>query len=198
MRKLTSDPSSSDQVDPPCFLEGRVLPEDQAKADGDNHWVRRAFSAIEDDAKSFNNNKQWAKAGENLDPDDRLWKQYQVLVDLYKYYLDVAWKVAVWYYATTGVVLAFYFNNMDDTSTRRAYLPLLLLFIAGISVAFAYLHWRGARDIKTVPKWLEHIADELRLPGRPHVEFAVVFLLINAAMFVAVSLGCVIVFFLTL
>jgi hypothetical protein len=77
-------------------------------------------------------------------------------------------------------------------------LPLLLLFIAGISVAFAYLHWRGARAINAVPKMLEHIADELRLPGRPHVEFAVVFLLINAAMFVTVSLGCVIMFLLTL
>jgi hypothetical protein len=40
----------------------------------------------------------------------------------------------------------------------------------------------------------EHIAWQLRLPGRPHVEFAVVFLLMNSAMFASVSLGCTVLF----
>jgi hypothetical protein len=91
------------------------------------------------------------------------------------------------------VVLAYYFNNIDDKSSGRALLPLLLVFVAIISAGFAYLHWRGARDLSAVPNLLEYIAEELELPGRPHIEFAVVFLVMNCAMFLFVSLGCIIV-----
>jgi hypothetical protein len=156
-------------------------------------WMRRAFTPGEDDARSFIDRQQWAKEGDKLDADDRLWKQYVVLVDLYKYYLEVAWKVAVWYYATTGAVLAYYFDNVEEGPSRT--LPFLLVFLALISLGFAYLQWRGARNLSSIPQLLEHIARTLRLPGRPHVEFAVVFLLMNSAMLVAVSLGCLALFF---
>jgi hypothetical protein len=78
-----------------------------------DHWVRRAFSHREDIARSFVDREHWADADETLDANNSLWKQYALLVDLYKYYLEIAWKVAVWYYATTGAVLAFYFNNVS-------------------------------------------------------------------------------------
>jgi hypothetical protein len=162
---------------------------------GRDPWMRRAFSPEEDDTRSFSDRQQWAEEGDKLDDNDRLWKQYVVLVDLYKYYLDVAWKVAVWYYATTGAVLAYYFGNVEEGSGRIQ--SLLLVFLAVISLGFAYLQWRGARNLSSVPQLFEYIARTLRLPGRPHVEFAVVFLLMNSAMLVAVSLGCLVLFFST-
>jgi hypothetical protein len=157
-----------------------------------DHWVRRAFSHREDIARSFVDREHWADADETLDANNSLWKQYAILVDLYKYYLEIAWKVAVWYYATTGAVLAFYFNNVSIGGSTP--LPYLLLFLAAISVGFAYLHLRGARNLNELPHLLEYIARTLRIPGRPHVEFAIVFLLMNCAMFMFVALGCLIAF----
>ena len=125
--------------------------------------------------------------GDPLPDGDRLWKQYTVLVDLYKYYLGIAWKAAVWYYATTGAILAFYLDNVGRPGYEL--LPFLLVFLAIMSAGLAYIEWRGARNLAAVPSLLEYIASTLRVPGRPHVEFAVVFLVLQCLMGVAVSVG---------
>jgi hypothetical protein len=148
--------------------------------------MRRAFSPDEEDARSFSEQNHWAIEGQRVDPDDRLWKQYVVMVDLYKYYLDAAWKAITWYYAATGAALSFYFNR--DEAERRMLSPLLI-FILMISLGFAYLLWRGARNLSSVPHVLEYIARTLRLPGRPHVEFGIVFLILNAAMQITIAIG---------
>ena len=155
-----------------------------------DRWIRRAFSPGEDDARSMWDNEQWAEEGEKIDPDDRLWKQYVVMVDLYKYYLDTTWKAAVGYYAATGIPLAYYMDRIR-TGPKHT-LPLLLIFLAAISLGFAYVQWRGARNLSSLTQFLEYIALALRIPGRPHVEFAVVFLFLNAIMLVAVAVGCLI------
>jgi hypothetical protein len=154
-------------------------------------WVRRAFSPGEDDARSFSERNQWAREGQRIDPDDRLWKQYLAMIDLYKYYLDAAWKAAIWYYAATGAALSFFFNK--DEAERRMLSPVLI-FILLISLGFAYLLWRGARNLSSVPRVLEYIACTLRLPGRPHVEFGVVFLILNAAMQIVIAVGSLVAF----
>ena len=151
-----------------------------------NPWVHSVLSPAEDDAISFSQEKaKWAVRGERLDEEDILWKQYVVLCDLYKYYLDVAWKVSVWYYATTGVLLTYFFEHIGSEGSEA--LPLLLIFLSGGSVGFAYLHWRGARHLHSMIRLLEYIALTLHLPGRPHIEFGAAFLLINCFMFTAVS-----------
>ena len=39
---------------------------------------------------------------------EMLWRQYSLHVDLYKFYLDLAIKINVFYYAVTGAILAYY------------------------------------------------------------------------------------------
>jgi hypothetical protein len=102
----------------------------------DSGWMRHAFSPTEDFAGSFEP-QTWAGEGDPLDADDRLWKQYIVLVELYKYYVDIAWKAAVWYYATTGAILAFYLDKLD--AEDRTIAPLLLIFVAVMSFGFSFL-----------------------------------------------------------
>jgi hypothetical protein len=66
-------------------------------------WIGAVLSPREGNNASFRNDgKRWALPGEPIDGDDRLWRQYLVLVDLCKFYLEITWKVAVWYFATTG------------------------------------------------------------------------------------------------
>lgn len=127
-------------------------------------WVRRTLSPTEDDARSMSElTGDWATPGQALDERDRLWQQYVVLVDLYKYYLDMVWKVAVWYYATTGAILAYFFSHIGDQG--GGVLALLLVFISLVSANFAYLHWRGARHLYDMLPMLEYIALSLHLPG---------------------------------
>jgi hypothetical protein len=60
-----------------------------------------------------------------------------------------------------------------DTDDR----PVLrdMIFLSGGSVGFAYLHWRGARQLHSMIRLLEYIALTLHLPGRPHIEFGAAF-----------------------
>jgi hypothetical protein len=69
-----------------------------------------------------------------------LWREYQISVDLYKFYVDVAIKVVVGYYAVTGGILSFYF-----TSSRGAVARWALVLPCLVSFAIALLFLWGAR-----------------------------------------------------
>jgi len=153
-------------------------------------WLRKAVTWKEDGGDSFQQ-KTWADpAAESIGPvGNRYWAQYALLVDLYKHYLDIAWKASVWYYAVTGAILTYYLAN------RAAYLPgpmpLVLLFLAVVSGGFAALHVKGAYNMSQMRELLEGIALKLGLPGRPHVEFAIFFLLLSALLMTLVCIASI-------
>jgi hypothetical protein len=156
-------------------------------------WIGAVLSPREGNNASFRNDgEQWALPGEPIAEDDRLWRQYLVMVDLYKFYLEITWKVAVWYFATTGAILTYFFGHIAGPDAR----PLLFVlhFLSFASLAFAYLHFRGARHMHEVLPWLEYIALSLRIPGRPHVEFIAAFMLINSILYTAVGVACSVLF----
>jgi hypothetical protein len=153
-------------------------------------WIGAVLSPREHNNASFRNEggRRWALPGDPIPEDDRLWLQYLVLVNLYKFYLEIALKSAVWYFATTGAILTYFFSHIAGPDAR----PLLfvLLFLSFASFGFGYLHFRGARHMHEVLPWLEYIALSLRIPGRPHVEFIAAFLLINSILYTAVAAAC--------
>jgi hypothetical protein len=153
-------------------------------------WVGAVLSPSEDNNASFRNEGggRWASPGDPIADDDRLWRQYLVLVDLCKFYLETALKAAVWYFATTGAILTYFFSHNAGPDAR----PLLfvLLFLSFASLGFGYLHFRGARHMHEVLPWLEYIALSLRIPGRPHVEFIAAFLLIDSILYAGVAAAC--------
>jgi hypothetical protein len=156
-------------------------------------WIGAVLSPREGNNASFRNDgEQWALPGEPIAEDDRLWRQYLVMVDLYKFYLEITWKVAVWYFATTGAILTYFFGHIAGPDAR----PLLfvLLFLSFASLGFAYLHFRGSHHMHEVLPWLEYIAISLRIPGRPHVEFIAAFMLINSILYAAVGVACSVLF----
>lgn len=151
-------------------------------------WARPLFDEKEIDSDSFEAvTGHWALAGSDLHDNDRLWRQYLVLVDLYKYYLEIAWKVSVWYYATTGAVLSFMFDRLEGPNAHP--LLLVLVFVSLMSCGLSLLSYRAARYLLEMAPWLEHCVRALRLPGRPHVEFASLFLFLNAVMYAIVSVA---------
>ena len=157
---------------------------------GESGWLRKAITWKEDGGASFGQSSWADPSAPSLGPaGNRLWAQYALLVDLYKHYVDIAWKASVWYYAVTGAILTYYLAN------RMTYLPgplpLVLLFLALVSGGFALLHVKGAYNLSEMRDLLEGIALKLGLPGRPHVEFAVFFLLMNAMLMLLVCIATI-------
>jgi hypothetical protein len=111
----------------------------------------------------------WADASEVISDDNLLWRQYALFVDLYRYYIDLAWKVSIWFYTATGASLAYFFAHYN--SQNHDYLPLLLLFLSAMGIGVSRIFSRVVHYVRQMENWLEYIAVSLRLPGRPHVEF---------------------------
>jgi thiosulfate reductase cytochrome b subunit len=59
--------------------------------------------------------------------------------------------VAVWYFATTGAILTYFFSHIGGPDAR----PLLfvLLFLSFASLGFGYLHFRGSRHMHEILGW---------------------------------------------
>ena len=111
--------------------------------------------------------QNWADETAELSSDNLLWKQYVVYVDLFRFYVDVTWRIVAWYYAVTGVVLVYYFDHLGE----NRYLEYSLGFIAVMSFGFAVVCWYARAQVADLRDRLDYIAERLRLPGRPHVEF---------------------------
>jgi hypothetical protein len=126
----------------------------------------------------------WADAETMVDEHSLLWKQYTVYVDLFRFYVDIAWRSCVWFYAITGALLAFYFDRIGQ---NRPYLAFSLLLPVAFSVGFCVLYRRGARQIADLRNKLDYIRDQLNLPGRPHVEFLYDFLRLAGVLFALVG-----------
>ena len=75
--------------------------------------------------------------GDELSERELLWRQYNLHVDLYKFYLDIALKVNVFFYVITGGILTFYFANSNERLIRYSLLLPIILSI-GFGGVFIY------------------------------------------------------------
>src|SRR5438046_634290 len=110
---------------------------------------------------------------------EMLWRQYSLHVDLYKFYLDLAIKINVFYYAVTGAILAYYFQNPANHLSWVA----LLLPIA-FSLAIGGVFFYGAALLGVVRDEMFAIRDRLQLETAPEVMVLVVFLRVFGAIMV--------------
>jgi hypothetical protein len=130
----------------------------------------------------------WASANERISDDNLLWRQYVLFVDLYRYYIDLVWKVSIWFYTATGVSLAYFVTHYS--SGNRGYLPLLLLFLAAMGAGTSRIFGRVVNYLKQMEAWLEYIAVSLKLPGRPHVEFVRWFCQFVSVTLIIIAASC--------
>ena len=130
----------------------------------------------------------WSAGGEDINDSNILWRQYVIFVDLYRYYIDLLWKVSIWYYTATGVSLAYLFAHLN--ASDHGYLPLLLLFLGAMSVGVSVIYARAIPYVNEMESWLEYIAVSLRLPGRPHVEFMRSFCRFTSGTLLLIAASC--------
>lgn len=130
----------------------------------------------------------WADASEQISNDNLLWRQYVLFVDLYRYYIDLIWKVSIWFYTATGLSLAYFFTHYN--SGNHDYLPLLLIFLGAMGIGTSFIFGRIIHYVTQMGEWLEYIAVSLRLPGRPHTEFMGWFCRFASGTFLLIAASC--------
>jgi hypothetical protein len=113
-----------------------------------------------------------------------LWRQYQLHIDLYKFYLDLTVKVVVFYYAVTGGILSFVFTRRDVLIAKWAVaLPCIL------SLALALLFLYGAKLLDVTREDVFHLRDRLGLETAPELAVLQVMLRLFACVMVATGLA---------
>lgn len=66
------------------------------------------------------------------------WKDFELSVELHKFYVDFAVKLSLFYYAVTGGILSFHFSKESPAvSVLALLLPILLSLALGIFFLFA-------------------------------------------------------------
>ncbi len=74
---------------------------------------------------------------------DKLWKQYEKHIDLYKFYMELVVKINAFHFAISGAIASFYFANQANANIKWALLlPALLslcLFVFFVFGAIANL-----------------------------------------------------------
>jgi hypothetical protein len=121
-----------------------------------------------------------------MDAPELLWRQYSQSVDLYKFYMDLAVKFNVFYYAVTGAILSFYFAHPGIPDAKYA---LLLPII--MSAAFAAFFVYGAFLMRVTRADVFAIRDRLGLEVAPDVGVLSVLLYIFSVVFAVVAVGCI-------
>jgi hypothetical protein len=161
----------------------------QVHGAGKRHTLRQLATSREDWSESFER-VNWADAQQRLPERGTIWSNYLLQVDLYKYYLDVIWKVSVWYYGVSGALLAYFFGHLHE---NNPFLPWSLVPLIAGSWLLSLLHLRGVTQLLELRDWMEYAARSLRLPGRPHVEMAATFIVANGILLALAGAGLLVI-----
>lgn len=96
--------------------------------------------------------------------EDYRWKEFEIRVEAYRYYLNIALQTNVFFYAITGVVLGFYLNK--TTNEYLVYALLLPIIIAAVLGGFFSMQriYRNCFVLKTLLLTKQPLnADDARL-----------------------------------
>ena len=123
-----------------------------------------------------------AKGDAILDGNNLLWKQYVVFVDLFKFYMATTLKANIWFYSLTGAILTYFFKNAGDPLLKYS---LVLPMVLGLG--FGIMCLLGSIQANDTRKKLIYIRDELKLPGMPHIQILIFFLIFAGILFIVIA-----------
>ena len=104
------------------------------------------------------------EAKKSLTPsEDNCMKQYQMMVDIYKFHFDIVLKFVAFYYAITGAIVSYWLSKPNEGFMRFALaLPIVMGFTLGFFARF------GAREVDPLKKDIIRVARHLRLRPFPN------------------------------
>ncbi len=116
-----------------------------------------------------------------------LWRQYNLHIELYKYYFDLAIKANTLFFTVTGAMLAFYFAN---SSIALIKFSLLLPAVMSITLGIAFIY--GGILMVIVRHDIFELRDKLNLQTAPDVQILISLLRIFGVLFFIVAIGLII------
>lgn len=124
-----------------------------------------------------------------------LWEEFKIRVETYKSYLNIALQANVFFYVTTGAVLAFYFNTTTKPSPFLDFILLLPILIGavlgGIFVHAAKLQKEASIIIENI-RWKSD-KKGYSIAELPDINLLYLLLLIFGCIFILVAISLIIV-----
>ena len=96
------------------------------------------------------------------------WEQYQQLVDLFRFYLELTVKTVIGFWLVTGGILTLVLANSDRSDITWA-LSIPILMSVGLAAALAF----GLPKAIQLERSTRGLAEQLELDQRTHVEILV-------------------------
>ena len=121
-----------------------------------------------------------------MDRQELLWRQYELHVSLYKFYLELTLKVNAAFYAISGAVATYTLTHPASGATRAS---LLVPAVLGIGLAIVAIYAATIQDYTR--NELLAIRDALELQSIPEIKILGWLLWVSAAGFAAVAAGLV-------
>jgi hypothetical protein len=120
-----------------------------------------------------------------------LWRQYNLHVDLYKYYFDLAIKANSFFFTITGAMVAFYFANSAIELVKYS---LLLPAIMSIALGISFMY--GGVLMGVIRTDIFDIRDKLSLQAAPDVQVLTTLLRFFGAIYFAIATVLILLVFL--
>jgi len=127
-------------------------------------WERKYRDAIDEATKSTPSTEELKPQKTKPSPAD-LMKQYEMMVDVYKFHFDIVLKFITFYYAITGAILSFYMRQ-TKTSLVMNFAALALPIIMGSLFGFFALF--GAKQVDAFTSEICEVTDHLHLKPFPN------------------------------
>lgn len=105
-----------------------------------------------------------SKSPESAPSPDTLMKQYQMMVDIYKFHFEIVLKFIIFYYAVTGAILSFYLSQPNTGFMRFAL--VLPIFMGFVFCVFAFF---GASQVAPIKNHMVRVTGALHLEPFPNV-----------------------------
>lgn len=122
-----------------------------------------------------------------MDREELLWRQYELHVSLYKFYLDLTLKINAAFYAISGAVATYTLTHETTAAATRA--ALLVPAVLGVGLALVAAYAAIIQD--HTRNELLAIRDTLKLQSIPEIKILGWLLWVSAVGFGVVSLGLV-------
>jgi len=120
-------------------------------------------------------------------------KQYEILVGVYKHWLDLILRFNTTYYAITGAMLSFYLSHLSLGPLRFS-----LLLPATIGIGLAIFAFYSASWMKPIDEELDEIRKTLNLGITPKAVFVKLLLVWSGIFFIMVVVGLTVLVFVDL
>jgi hypothetical protein len=120
------------------------------------------------------------------DPTDReiLWRQYNLYVDLYKFYIDLVLKANAFFYLITGGIVTYFLTNAKEPQIKYA---LILPILMSISLGGGFIY--GSSLLSIQRKDLFALSNKLGLGTAPELKILGIMLQISGLIFFMVGVA---------